>query len=170
MRVGVTGHTGGLGKALYDHLVSCGHDVFGFSRSNGYTIPDNIEKIIDEISDFDLFINNCHVDITQATFIERLWGKIMIITSGSMASQFSDKVPEPYFKQKHHIQQIHEKYRRLTTKPMLMLRMGHLENQPEKLPIKYSEVTAAVDFWLRYPRVSLIEFENHPFIYLSHKK
>ena len=32
----ITGHTKGIGKCLYDDLVAVGHDVVGYSRSNGF--------------------------------------------------------------------------------------------------------------------------------------
>jgi hypothetical protein len=44
--------------------------------------------------------------------------------------------------------------------PMLLLKMGYLENYSDKDPIKYSEILSAIDFWFTNTRVSLIEFGN----------
>ena len=60
MKVAITGHTKGLGQAFFKHFQS--HTVIGFSRSNGYNIanPADRNKILDEIKDVDLFINNAY--------------------------------------------------------------------------------------------------------------
>ena len=56
---GVTGHTKGLGKELYNRF----GDVKGFSSSNDYDVSDRYDraKIINEIHKFDLFINNASI-------------------------------------------------------------------------------------------------------------
>jgi nucleoside-diphosphate-sugar epimerase len=60
VRIAITGHTRGLGKCLYDKLAEQGHDVNGFSRSNGYDIsdPEARQQIVNESQDADIFINN----------------------------------------------------------------------------------------------------------------
>jgi hypothetical protein len=71
LRVAVTGHTGGLGLALFNHFKSNGHDVIGFSRSNGYDIalPSVREKIVNELSNVDLFVNNAYVNYDRSQFL-----------------------------------------------------------------------------------------------------
>lgn len=61
MKIGITGHSKGLGKELFEKL-KVTHEVFGFSRSNGYDIknPFDRKKIIKESKDFDIFINLVH--------------------------------------------------------------------------------------------------------------
>lgn len=60
MKVAITGHTRGLGLALFKHFSA--HDVIGFSRSNGYDIADPISrsKILEQLADADIFINNAY--------------------------------------------------------------------------------------------------------------
>jgi len=60
MKIAITGHTQGLGQAFFKHFQS--YTVIGFSRSNGYNIanPADRNKILDEIKDFDIFINNAY--------------------------------------------------------------------------------------------------------------
>jgi len=67
VKVAITGHTKGLGKALKDCFESNGHDVIGFSRSNGYDISDSIARanIIAELAECDVFINNAWVANAQ---------------------------------------------------------------------------------------------------------
>ena len=49
MRIGITGHSDSLGKGLYDFLKK-NHEVFGFSRSNGYDIKQH-QGILYEVLD-----------------------------------------------------------------------------------------------------------------------
>ena len=59
MKIAVTGHTSGIGKATFDAL-SVDYDVIGLSRSNGYDITTELgrSKIIDAVYDCDVFVNN----------------------------------------------------------------------------------------------------------------
>ena len=61
MNIALTGHSKGLGKALFEFL-SQKHEIVGFSRSNGYDIksPFDRKKIIKESKDCDIFINLVH--------------------------------------------------------------------------------------------------------------
>ena len=56
MKISITGHTSGLGQALFNHWSNAGHNLTGFSLSNGFNIDTDIEKISD--AEFDVFINN----------------------------------------------------------------------------------------------------------------
>lgn len=62
MKVAITGHTRGFGNSLYKTFKSHKHDLLGFSKSNGFDISDysNRKKIISEIINFDIFINNAY--------------------------------------------------------------------------------------------------------------
>jgi NAD(P)-dependent dehydrogenase (short-subunit alcohol dehydrogenase family) len=59
LKIAVTGHTSGIGKATFDAL-SVDYDVIGLSRSNGYDITTELgrSKIIDAAYDCDVFVNN----------------------------------------------------------------------------------------------------------------
>jgi hypothetical protein len=48
---------------------------------------------------------------------------------------------------------------------MLLLRMGYLQNYPDRYPVQYTDVLSAIDYWMTHPRVSMIEFENSPELY-----
>jgi len=62
MKIAITGHTSGIGKALFDYFVL--YSPIGFSRSNGHDINhvQNREKIVNQCMDCDLFINNAYSD------------------------------------------------------------------------------------------------------------
>jgi len=58
MKIAITGHSKGIGKACYD-VLSNDHDVIGFSRSNGFNIKEP-KKIISASIGCDVFINNAY--------------------------------------------------------------------------------------------------------------
>jgi|TARA_R110002074_G_scaffold131379_3_gene273903 NAD(P)-dependent dehydrogenase (short-subunit alcohol dehydrogenase family) len=74
MKIALTGHTSGIGKALYD-ILSQEHEVVCFSRSNGYDIKYDItiEKIVQGSLDCDVFINNAYYSLAQVNILNRLW-------------------------------------------------------------------------------------------------
>jgi hypothetical protein len=71
MKIGITGHSEFLGKKLFE-LLSENNEVFGFSRSNGYNI-ENYEKILEKVSEMDVFINNTYHPIYQQEIFEKLF-------------------------------------------------------------------------------------------------
>lgn len=88
MKIGITGHTSGIGKGLYD-VLGAKHDVQGFSRTNGYDISTTQHEIIEQIKDFDIFINNAQKDNYQTLLfnkIFKLWKnqKKTIVNIGSI--------------------------------------------------------------------------------------
>lgn len=75
MKIAITGHTSGIGKSLLHEFQSRGHEVMGFSRSNGYDIANEKiqERILNEISTVDIFINNAHKRFCQVEIFSRVW-------------------------------------------------------------------------------------------------
>lgn len=72
MKIAITGHTNGVGKAIADLYPSC----LGFSRSNGYDIskPKDVKLIIENTiaMECDVFINNAYDGLAQVTLFESL--------------------------------------------------------------------------------------------------
>jgi short-subunit dehydrogenase len=64
MKIAITGHTKGIGLGLYQHLSP---NAKGFSRTNGYDInsPSDRFRIISEVTDCDVFINNACSGFSQ---------------------------------------------------------------------------------------------------------
>lgn len=64
MKYAVTGHTSGIGKAVFE---SCNNSI-GFSKSQGYDIlsAQDRKKIIEQTRDCDVFVNNAHDGFGQA--------------------------------------------------------------------------------------------------------
>ena len=102
-KIAITGHTQGLGKALYNHYLSTGFVVEGFSRTNGYDIGDPVARarLVEQLADHDIFINNAQsafaqTDLLYAVF-ER-WQKQSktIVNISSNASDGIKNFPYPY--------------------------------------------------------------------------
>ena len=72
MKIGITGHTKGLGHALFNLFKLQGHEVVGFSRSNGYDIVEKKDDVINAVKDFDMFINNAYAPIAQTELLSRM--------------------------------------------------------------------------------------------------
>ena len=72
MKIGITGHTKGLGKAFADMFEQAGHEVVGFSRSNGYDINEKIDDIVNASKDLDIFINNAYAYWAQGELLKRM--------------------------------------------------------------------------------------------------
>jgi NAD(P)-dependent dehydrogenase (short-subunit alcohol dehydrogenase family) len=74
LKIAITGHSKGIGKALADLLTSQGHTVIGFSRSNGYNIRYLAirNSIIEQSSDCDVFINNAYSYGAQTELLKTL--------------------------------------------------------------------------------------------------
>lgn len=86
--IAITGHTKGFGKALFDSTES-----IGFSRSNGYDITKDNDraKIISEIKNCDVFINNACDNYGQIDMLYDVYDawkdtNKTIISVGSLAS------------------------------------------------------------------------------------
>ena len=74
----ITGHSRGLGaelKRVFENRGKC--EVKGFSRSNGYDIESyqDRKKIVNQIKEFDLFINNAFHPIGQVSLLYEVFYK-----------------------------------------------------------------------------------------------
>lgn len=88
MKVAITGHTSGIGQGLYQYFQSQGHEVKGYDRTNGYALPSNQTRVLDEVKDCDIFVNNALPVDSQIFLLEELWPlwvhldkKIIVINS-----------------------------------------------------------------------------------------
>ena len=72
MKIAITGHSKGIGKALYDNL-SQQHEVDGYSRSNGFDITTGVNMILRASKKSDVFINNATHGQAQMILLNRFW-------------------------------------------------------------------------------------------------
>jgi NADP-dependent 3-hydroxy acid dehydrogenase YdfG len=67
-RIAITGHSAGIGLALSNIYQARGVDIVGMSRCNGYNIR-SIPKIISQLKECDVFINNAQVGFAQTELL-----------------------------------------------------------------------------------------------------
>ena len=109
-RVAITGHTRGLGAALFERF-SVSDMVVGLSRSNGFDIR-KIDKIIERIDECDVFINNAYdrysqVDLLYAVYDMWKDKEKKIINIGSLASMGIRDYLQPYAIHKKALHEAH---------------------------------------------------------------
>jgi hypothetical protein len=103
MKIAITGHTKGIGKALHDKFKNHNHSVIGFSASTGFNIEDSdtIKEILDFSADCDVFINNAYHPVGQTALLKefiKLWeGTDKLIINISSKSTLLPSVGEHRF-------------------------------------------------------------------------
>jgi hypothetical protein len=97
-KIVITGHTSGIGKAIFDKFtkVSC-HDIIGMSRSNGYDIDKDFDKVVEEAAGAEIFINNAYRDSQQLKLFHALKDKVgSIVVMGSVSRHYPELIPTDY--------------------------------------------------------------------------
>jgi len=72
MRIAITGHKRGIGKAFAEQLKARGHDIVGISRSDGENIR-RVSHTASIIEPCDLFINNAISMYAQTELLFEVW-------------------------------------------------------------------------------------------------
>lgn len=85
----ITGHTSGIGKALFDNFSLEYHPVKGLSRSNGHDLEKDLDSFIS--NDFQVYINNAYSGFRQTELLYKLFEqnrdrKCLIINIGSVSA------------------------------------------------------------------------------------
>lgn len=98
MKIAITGHTAGIGKALTEIYTRHGHEIIGLSKREGNNIR-NIIKICDQIEPCDVFVNNAQAGYAQTELLFEIasrWqhtGKHVIIISTAMTQHPVSPLP-----------------------------------------------------------------------------
>jgi len=73
LNVAVTGHTKGIGNAIFTTFNNNGHRTTGYSRSNGFDISneDIQNQILKECEHIDVFVNNAYSPKAQTMLLEK---------------------------------------------------------------------------------------------------
>jgi len=128
MKIALTGHSKGIGAAVFKDLTAKNHEVFGYSRSNGWDIK-NTDRIADEIAVADCFINNAHsfqYGWAQTELLRKVWllwkdsPSKTIITIGSYSTEFTQRQDQPYAIHKHALDQTVKQLRASATYPHMV--------------------------------------------------
>ena len=170
-KIVITGHTAGLGKAIYDKFndISC-HEIVGMSRSNGYDIDADFDKIVEEAAGAELFINNAYRDKQQLKLFHALKDKVdMMVVMGSVSRHYPELIPTDYV---HDKQALAEACRLESINPdgipVLHLDLSFLEgteinaNDPTAFTSDYNtpleDVVDTIIFWAQKPSIRQVEF------------
>lgn len=137
MNIAITGHTKGLGKSFYNLCVEKGHNTLGFSRSNGYDLRDysKVTKMLEQITKFDVFINNAKPDYVQSQILYRLtreWDSGTIISIGSSVilrqPNWTDSYLLEYTTQKHALAHANRVLSTVSNCNLVLLNPDHLND------------------------------------------
>jgi nucleoside-diphosphate-sugar epimerase len=74
MKIAITGHTAGIGRAFTKILESRGHKIMGISRRTGDNIR-RVEHAANLIDSCDMFINNAQIQYAQTELLYAVWEK-----------------------------------------------------------------------------------------------
>lgn len=104
MKIVITGHTRGLGKALSQIFDSSENTIVGFSKSSGCDISLDSDRklILKELETADIFINNAYEPKGQTILLREamnLWdgtNKYIVNIGSKCTSSFINNVTNPY--------------------------------------------------------------------------
>lgn len=170
-KIVITGHTSGIGKAIYDKFkeISC-HEIIGISRSNGYDIDKDFDKVVEAAAGAELFINNAYRDQQQLKLFHALKDRVdMMVVMGSVSRLYPELIPTDYV---HDKQALAEACRLESINPegipVLHLDLSFLEGteivgeDPTAFTSDYTtpleDVVDTIIFWAQKPSIRQVEF------------
>jgi len=154
------------------------------SRSNGYDIDNDFDKIVQEAEGCELFINNAYSGQQQRKLVDALKNKVdMMVVMGSVSRQYPELIPTEYVK---HKQELAEACRLVSIDPngipLLHLDLSFIEgtkvdvNDPDVFTSDYTtsfeDIVDTIIFWAGKPSIRQIEFrwKLTPFVYEQMKR
>ena len=170
-KIVITGHTKGIGKAIFDKFteVSC-HEIIGMSRSNGYDIEKDCDKIVQEATGADFFVNNAYRDGQQLKLFHALKDKVnMMVVMGSVSRHYPELIPTDYV---HDKQALAEACRLESINPngipILHLDLSFIEGTEiqgddttaflSDYNTPLNDIVDTIMFWAQKPTIRQIEF------------
>lgn len=167
MKCVVTGHTSGIGRAIYNHFLSKGWQVKGMSRSTGYHIIEDREKIISESAGVDIFVNCAYDGTGQLDLLNSLHSKVKnMIVVGSVGADWAN-IWKDYGLNKFNLQ---ERCKEIALEDddsnanIFYLKLAFCENSnwpifiDEKYKSSFAEILKIIDTWLEVPKIFSVEF------------
>ena len=170
-KIVITGHTKGIGKAIFDKFteVSC-HEIIGMSRSNGYDIEKDFDKIVQEATGADFLVNNAYRDGQQLKLFHALKDKVnMMVVMGSVSRHYPELIPTDYV---HDKQALAEACRLESINPngipILHLDLSFIEGTEiegddttaflSDYNTPLNDIVDTIMFWAQKPNIRQIEF------------
>lgn len=164
MKCIVTGHTSGIGKSIYNHLQSKGWDVKGMSRSNGYNIVSDQEKIIAESLGCDIFVNCAYDGSAQLELLNLLDSKVKnIVVIGSVGADYAS-IWKEYGANKLQLEKRCKELSLTSPTNIFYIKLAFCENSQwpievdDKYKASFAEINQVLDTWLSIPRIYSVEF------------
>ncbi len=161
MKIIITGHTSGIGKYLYDQFKTSNHEVHGISRTNGFDLLKDIDKIVELSTGCDLFINNANVETCQIQLLDQLYNKVdKMIVMGSVAGDYDQLINNDYSKNKKALAERCKQLSLLPGNKIIHLNISMLEDavSSDNL-ITFKEVYETINFWVQNSRITNLNFE-----------
>jgi NAD(P)-dependent dehydrogenase (short-subunit alcohol dehydrogenase family) len=157
MKIAITGHTQGIGKALYSHWAMQGHDVVGISRQTGYDLLTDKNKIIEEVRTADVFVNNANILNCQDLLIKETINHVdKIITIGSALHHYKHFCgPFEYIEEKHQLFNLikHKVIDPAVHSKFLHVGLAFLPHEyiDQENFISWEQIIDVIDFWIERP-------------------
>ena len=130
-KIAIIGHTKGIGKAIADLYRRKKYEIIGLSRSTGYDLATDQEKIMEKLVDCELIVVNAYAKFGQYHLLKRIYSefhhhykKVVVITSTSGTPQGKDEenygadYNEYCWHKEHLIKYISELQEELFNKPL----------------------------------------------------
>ena len=96
-KIAIIGHTKGIGKAIADLYRRKKYEIIGLSRSTGYDLATDQEKIMEKLVDCELIVVNAYAKFGQYHLLKRIYSefhhhykKVVVITSTSGTDEGED--------------------------------------------------------------------------------
>jgi len=172
MKCVITGHTRGVGRALYENFVNKGWQVIGLSRSNGYDIDKNFDLVVEAAQGCDLFINNAYRDCQQLKLVTALQRSVKkMVVCGSVSRLYPDLIKTNYVNDK---QALADACRLISISndqslaEVLHLDLSFIEYTEVDLSvptnftsdnfITFDEIVSSINYWLTNTKIRQMEF------------
>jgi hypothetical protein len=168
-KVVITGHTQGLGAALYNKFKSLNYQVVGLSRSNGYNITENFDAVVQAASGANIFINNAYHDAQQINLLHALKDSVdMMVVMGSITRLYPVLLDSEYTRHKKDLADAcFLESIKPNSIPILHLDLSFLKEATENTdPLAFKsdyntpldDIVETILFWTKMPTIRNIEF------------
>ena len=161
MKCLITGHTSGIGLAIYNRFNEIGFNVLGISKSNGFNFKEKYQEILEIAVDYDVFVNNAYYQDYQIKFLNDLSNKVpFIISLGSAAGYYHEKAltKKEYCLNKNQLSNLTKKLSFNSITNFLTLNVAMTENVTPDFGCSYKDITNVCEFWLKNPTFHSIDF------------